>query len=1143
MYSMMGSATRPVDLVNRAAEIGMKSVAITDSVTFGGVYDAYKAAKKKKIKLIVGCQYFFIDSVQLLEDEIIDGKKQKQDIHPRNFVLIAKNAEGYRNILKLNIESFKHKFNKLPLVDWEMLKERSKGVICLTGDAAGILSYKLSKCDFDGAEADAVKLREIFGDNLALELCPNNLRYSDVDQVMSNMGLKKLSLKLGIKSIAACSSRYLKKEHAKYLDLLMAVKNGRSLESRNRPRFELDQLYLHTGDEIALFFKRNFGEDFSKELCNNTLYFAKMCEEPEWISPDIVTGDKVQLPTFPVKDEECYEEFLDWMKKNPEITSLDEDKQYMRFLCEKAWFDRVPLGKYEKYRKRYETELDVYEKLGFSSYMLITADFLNWARKNNILCGYGRGSVGGSLVAYLLGIHQADPIKHGLIFERFLNTSKNEFPDVDNDVDSNSRDLVLQYVTCKYGVNSVAHVSNFITFTPKVAITDVMTCMEIGGSRQDAFKFAKNITETIPATVRNIQEAIEESKLFEEFAKERPDVVEYAEAILGLIRSWATHAAGVVIGKYDLYGLVPLRMDDNNVLALEWDKTRAEENGLVKIDFLGLETLNIIKTTEKIAKSLGKTITSAPDCYKYHSKVYDLITNGDTFGVFQLGASGGTIGLCNMTKPKSVEDLAVINALARPGVPVDVKKSYINRKFGREDIEIPHPNLERAIKSTMGYCIFEESFLWLAYDFCGWDLQKADKMRKISKLKAKGKHLLDELFEDYIESAMSHSKVSREFAEKIWNEWVIPLSGYAFNKSHSVLYSMTSFHTAYLKAFHYKEFMTANLISETNSNAPKAKENILKIRYALKKHGVEICPPDINESFPNYRLVSENKLLTGFAAMHGVKQPAADNILANRPFKSFEDFLVRTDSSKVRAPVVQALAACGALDSFKHTRKSMYLYCSDLRKKYKNWLKTKQTEEFSYKLPDDEWNSGELRALEAHFIGEALSGSKKESFEGLFSNHPSVTDIESIVEMKNKTPVVVEAEIKDMFFFKVKKKDSKIFGQECSRMLLEDLRGDQIGLVIFPEELDTLRYMFETHFDKAKLEKGFGARISGTVSRYNNEVSLIASDFYEICLPKEMPKDKIQKTIVISSVTSKNCRHKSSLDIENELLLCVDDSD
>ena len=1141
-FSILKSIIKPNDLFKTAAEMNLKAVAVTDDFTLAGIWDSYKAAQKNKVKLIVGCKFNFIDDITPIVKFNKNKITEKPITTPKNLILLAKNQIGYQNILFLNRLSFDSKLGRMPFIDWNLLQQYSEGVVCLTGDSTGILSYDICSDNQDQAIQSLIKLKSIFNDNLFIELCPNNLRYNNTDQALANRRLFKLSKEYNVKCVASDNARYLTKEQHANHDMLMAIGNGRNYNDRSRPRFDLPQLFLHSGDEIVTFFKRNFGQEFAEELCNNTILVSGMCENPHWVKPSVITGDEKQLPTFPVVDEECYSEFLIW-KENNGLGELADDNAYMRFWCERNWGGLVPKDKEQIYRDRLDLELSVIEQLNFSSYMLITADFIRWARDRKIPVGPGRGSIGGCLVGFLLGIHKADPIHYGLIFERFLNLSKPGYPDIDNDFSSDGRDKVIDYVSNKYGRNFVAHVSNFICFTPKIAITDVITSLEIGGSRKDAFNIAKNITETIDPNSKNMEDAISSSKLFQEFLKEHPEIKGFAEGISGIPRSYATHACGIIVGKYDLFGLAPLRVDDKSHIALELDKDRADELGLVKIDFLGLETLNIINRTNEIVKSLNLTpAENPPDYNKYYKEAYDLVSTGNTGCIFQFGASGGTVLLCNTIEPKSIDDFAVITALARPGVLPQIKKSYIERKFGREEYEIPHPNLKRAVEATYGYAIFEESFLYLAHDFCGWDLTKSDKMRKISKLKAKGKHLLDELQEDFINGAMNHSKVTKQFAQNIWDEWVIPLANYMFNKAHSVTYSLTSFHTAYLKAYYHNPFMTANLISETNSNNPQSKDNIIKIKNALRKNKVEICPPNINESFENYRLVEEYKLLTGFSSLHGVKEPAALEIVKNRPFSSFEDFLLRTSSSAVRAPTIQALAACGSLDGFGISRKSMYLYCSDLRKKHKAWIIKNPGKKFEYNLPEEEFTKGELRALETHFIGEPLTGNKKDSFNDLFSGISAICKLDQIAKKQDKEYVVCEVQVIDLFSFKVKKEDSKIKGKECCKMVIEDLYDNQSGIIFFPEALLTLRDMFEELFPGKKMEKGFGIRVSATISSFGGEKSLIANDVIGIFMPVEMPRDLTQRTIASLSIKGKKIEEVTTNDFEDDLLSIIDNS-
>jgi len=350
---------------------------------------------------------------------------------------------------------------------------------------------------------------------------------------------------------------------------------------------------------------------------------------------------------------------------------------------------------------------------------------------------------------------------------------------------------------------------------------------------------------------------------------------------------------------------------------------------------------------------------------------------------------------------------------------------------------------------------------------------------------------------------------------------------------------MTSLHTAYLKTYYPNEFLTANLISETNSGSPVAKDNVLKIRHELRKSGVNICPPDINKSYPNYRLIDKNTLLTGLSALHGVKEPAANEVLNTRPFTSFEDLLVRADSSKVRAPVIQAMAACGVLDSFGITRKSMFLYCSDLRKKYKTWLQRNPGKKFEYTLPKDEWDIGEMRAMEIHYLGEAFSGTRRDSFPKLFSEHRAVSSIDQIMDYDEKINVVIEGEVIDLFTFRVKKQESKIYGQECCKMLIEDLSGEQISVVFFPDNYKKLKYLFEETITNLKFEKGFGIRVSGHTSKFGNETSIIASDVYGLYEPISIPIDLDQKTVDITFTRNKKVKEITKEDIEDELMLII----
>jgi len=1515
----MRAINKPDELVQAAAELKMSAIGITDYNTLSGIDIAYKAAKKTK--LIVGCELNFTDDRQSIIDFNNGTIKDKPIVNLRKIVLIAKNGIGYKNLLNINFEAEKCKLDRLSKVDkkatidWKVLETYKEGLICLSGGSTGIVNKHISDCEHALAEQEAIKFHNMFGDDFVLELQPNNIINEGFDQIAVNQGLYRLSKKLNIHCVAACGALYTNPEKSITNHLVSCIKNHRPFRTRFAQRYIPNQ-YLHNGDEIVKFFARNYGKEFAEQLCNNSIELANKCEEPKWVNPLYITGKTHLLPTFPVKKAREYDNFIKWQENNEAIKDVQyEDQKYMRYLCEKR-FHILPQDNIEVYKDRYKEELEVFEKKGFSSYMLITSDFLNWSRDNGVRIGPGRGcadkntlilttngykkitdvnigekvfthtgniktvtnkfefdvdkdedcleiqteysfgnsiftknhklfgckhkitdlyynkvikegkisyskrkkyenpnlieeiecqnlevndwlympfvkreniienylldfnirigkhtstikidddfyyflgrwvgdgwicypvenrniytiglafnsndkksinwfveyfkkyklnpcvkkekkkneiiitiynksfvekmielfpnyrkkantksypdffrnltenqlrlilkghldsdghvsrnhkcitsnrccidtvsltlafnvrelllylgvpssivvrkpfkrgkyncqqsykikfnklkleqqipsgfytkitsiknkkldkvyditvedhhsyltqnyashnSCGGSLVAHLLNIHQADPIKYGLIFPRFINIDRVELPDLDLDIASTGRDKLLNYVASVYGESNVAHVSNFVCFTPKNALTDVVTALEFGGSRAEAFKIAKNITDTMSEKTTTIEGAAEDSPFLQEFLEQNPQIKEYVNGIIGLPRSYSTHAAGVIVSSDPLLGLVPLRIDEYGNVCLEYEKVRAEANGLVKIDFLGLETLNIIDVTNEIINELKLPPAQDPPDYSvYDEKVYNLISSGDTFGVFQFGTSGGTIDLCKKIEPHSLEDLAAITALARPGVPQEVKKSYIERRFGREEIEIPHPNFEKAVKATMGLPIFEECFLFLAHHFCGWNLQRSDKMRKISKLKAKGKHLLIELEEGFIKGAIECSNVDEEFAKNIWDEWVIPLSGYAFNKSHSILYSMTSLHTAYLKAYYFAPFMVASLISKGKNNSPKAKGEINKFRQELRTKGVNIYPPNVNISSSNYKLASTTKLLTGFAALKGVKENAAQEIVNKRPFKDFGDFLLRLDTKLVHSPVIDALAAVGALDSFGISRKSMIIYGSDLRKKIIAYNNRNTGTPFEYELPKEEWTNGELRALEMNYLGESFAGTKRDSYPSLFTNK-GVKAIKDIANLPDKEPAVVELEIKNIFTFRVKNKESKIFNEECCRIVGEDIGCNQIALVMFPQAFMQFKEQYYREFgEKAKIDKGFGIRANTSVNRFQGEVSLVVNEVYMIAKPVGMPTDKEKKTVKIySKVSRKKMIKKTAEDVTDDIL-------
>lgn len=782
-FSILDSLISPKDLFAKAKELGQPAIAITDHGTFSGVWDALKASRDTGVKLIVGCEFYFSENVNNKDEKF------------RHVILIAKNAAGYKNILTLNKKGFDNYtiFAKrvYSVIDWKLLEEHSEGVICLTSCGNGIIGQLLMNGKSDDAESAVLRLKNIFGDNLGLEIQANNMSrgyniYNDrIDQNFINRSLIKLGKKHNIRVVATTNAHYANKEDSKAHDVLLSIGSHQPVSSNFRLKYPVEDFYVKSGQEVYDFFYRNFKEE-AKEWCDNTLYFANLCETPDWVDPKFSNPSGKELPEFPVKDQPDYNEFLEWeQNQNANIRSLKEDFQYLRFRCEESFKKMVPLDKEQIYRDRLNEELEVLEFHGFCSYMLIVADYADWARKNGVSTSSGRGSVGGSLVAYLILIHEADPIKYKLIFARFINKEKTAFPDVDLDFAPSGREKVINYIRHKYGDDYVAHVSNVNTITPKVYIKDISRALELGGSKESAVKIGNDISDCIPAKdIHSIESALEKIPLFSEYCKKYPEFVKYSQ-ICGKLRAWSTHAGGIIISKRPLTGLIPVRKDKDGVIAVEYDKDKAEENGLVKMDILGLSTLDIIDLTYKLIDDSGKIVPIKIDYDFYDKKTYDLISRGNTFCVFQLGTSGGTAELCRQIKPKSIEDISHINALARPSAK-DIRVPFAKAKDGRDKVKLLDPVLQRAFGDTFGFGLYEESLMYLAQDVAGWNLHKADGLRKLTKEKGKNPKKALQLRSDFIKDSINNN-VYEQVATKIWDEVIDKFQGYGFNASLSVL--------------------------------------------------------------------------------------------------------------------------------------------------------------------------------------------------------------------------------------------------------------------------------------------------------------------------------------------------------------------
>ena len=1120
-FSILDSLISTDSLFNRAKELGQTAIAITDHGTLAAAWDALKASRKTGIKLIMGCECYFVDDAANITDKF------------RHVVLLAKNAVGYRNLLTLNKKGFDQGSflgkRVYPIVDWKLLEQYSEGLICLTACGNGIINQLLMNKKNDEVEKTLHRLKVLFGENLGLEVQPNNMKrgynvYNDeIDQQFLNRKLIDLGKIHGIKVVPACNTHYLLKEEADTHDVFLAIGSHQPKYSNFRLKYNPNEgdFYLKTGDEVASFFSRNYGEDFAKDICENSVWFADQCETPDWIDPKHSNPSGKELPSFPVKDEPDYIEFLEWVKTQ-DIGDLKEDDLYLKYKCMIS-FNKMRSEKplYNEniniYMERINRELDVLHHQGFSSYMLLVADYVDWSKRNGITNGPGRGSCGGCFLAYLLGIHEADSIKYNLLFERFQNKERTEAPDIDQDVSSIHRPRVIEYICNKYGEDKVCSISNYNTITPKVYVRDISRSMELAGNKDDSVKLGNDLASVIPSDqtfkVSNFNSLVDKVPMFSEYCKKYPDLIKHS-SILGKIRSLGTHAAAIVVGNRSLVGLIPLRKDKSGNLLIEYEKINTEQNGLIKMDILGISNLD---TIDYIVSLIKKTNLNYNDEHRNYDaedeKTYDLISKGNTFGVFQFGAVGAQ-NICRKVKPKNINDLAIITTLIRPAAK-DIRDNFIATRNGKMKSKLLHPSLENAFAKTYGFGLFDESILQLGKDVAGWSLNSADRIRKMIKDKGKYPEKAKLLREEFIEGAFVTNNIDKIMGAKIWDEEIKKFGSYTFNCSHAVAYSMLSYQTAYLKANYTKEFLLGNLIAEIGSNSPVAAQNIKIIKNEIKDLNIKILPPNINTSHLCYTLLETGELLTGLDALKFVGDDAIKDIIEKRPFKNFFDFMVRVNSKYVRSNSIQALASSGALDFFKIPRKLIYLYCSDYRKKLQVWIKKHDPskEEFVYPWPHElDWSMSEIYALEQFYLGESFNCKPCDAYGKFFKGNQTV--VYEIKKCKDKTKLYdVKCIIKDFFEFKVKKESSKYYGQPMIKAIIEDKNGDQCSCTIFPDRWKTLQDRIKHINSKAEFGIGLALSFSGNTNSYEDDIGIILDDLADLAVNPALPADLKAKKI------------------------------
>jgi DNA polymerase-3 subunit alpha len=951
-YSLLDGASRLQNLVQMAVEYEMPSIALTDHGVMYGVIDFYKLAKKAGINPVLGCEVYMAPRTRFDKEAHIDDTLN-------HLVLLAENEQGYKNLLSIVSNAYLDGFYYKPRADRELLAQNNKGIIALSACMAGEIPRLILDGDYEKARNVACEYREIFGrDNYFLEMMDHHLP----EQRMVNEALRKLSQETGIPLVVTNDAHYLRREDARIHDVLLCIQTGKTLQDENRLRFTGQEFYLKSPQEMASLFPNDL------DALRRTREIADRCHVEFDFS-------EMHLPEFQV----------------PAEYDLDS---YLRKLCEEGISKRYPDGVSQEAKERLAYELRVIQHMGFSGYFLIVQDFVNWARTREVPVGPGRGSAAGSLVAYSLGITNIDPLKYGLLFERFLNPDRVSMPDIDIDFCYERREEVIDYVISKYGDDHVAQIITFGTMMARAAIRDVGRVLNLPLSEVD--RIAKLVPEELGVTLEKAVQTPELKQLYDS-DPEVKQLLDLAQGIEGMPRHASTHAAGIVISSEPLVNFLPLQKN-GGALITQFPKETVEEIGLLKMDFLGLRTLTVIGDALQTIESQYQERLD-PDHFPLDDKqTYELLSSGETSGVFQLESTGMRHILKNM-KPQRFEDLIALVALYRPGpLGSGMVDDFISRKNGETRVEYPHPALEAILKETYGVILYQEQVMQISCDLAGFSMAEADSLRRA--MGKKKPEVLSAMKENFLNGSREHDVDSRKAAEIF--ELMEHFAGYGFNKSHSAAYAFIAYQTAYLKAHYPVAFMAAMLTSFRN-NSDKVSYYIQECRR-LK---IEILPPDVNESLENFTVVGDKYIRFGLAAVKNVGEGAVQAIIAARKqggsFQSLDDFCQRVDLRQVNKRVIESLILCGAFSSLGAFRSQLMAVLDECIENAQADKKDKesqlsgqvslfdifeepQQQQVQQNLPSiDEYPKQELLAREKEVLGFYVSGHPLDGYEHILA--------------------------------------------------------------------------------------------------------------------------------------------------------------
>ena len=1044
-FSLLDGSCKIKEIVARAKELGMDSLAITDHGVMYGVIDFYKAAKEVGIKPIIGCEVYVAPGSRFNKEA---GQSEDKYHH---LVLLAENNKGYSNLMKIVSKGFIDGFYYKPRVDYEVLEQYHEGIIALSACLAGEVQKYLARGFYEEGKKAALKYQDIFGKgNYYLELQDHGIP----EQKMVNSSLLRMSKELDIELVATNDVHYINAEDSVAHDILLCIQTGKKVSDEDRMRYEGGQFYLKSEDEMRKLFP------YALQALENTHKIAQRC------NVEIEFG-VTKLPRYDVPDG-----YTSW--------------EYLNYLCTRGLNEKYPDDD-GTLRERLDYELGIINKMGYVDYFLIVWDFINYAKSNDIMVGPGRGSAAGSIVSYCLGITDIDPIKYDLLFERFLNPERVSMPDIDVDFCYERRQEVIDYVVRKYGKDRVVQIVTFGTLAARNVIRDVGRVLDLPYAIVD--EVAKMIPKDIGIT---IQKALDQSEDFRKLYNSNEEVknlINMAKRLEGLPRHTSMHAAGVVISQKSVDEYVPLSRASDGSVTTQYIMTTLEELGLLKMDFLGLRTLTVIQNAVKYAeKSTGRKIDINKIDYN-DKNVLDYIGTGKTDGIFQLESSGMK-NFMKELKPQSLEDIIAGISLYRPG-PMDFIPKYLEGKNNPDNITYDCPQLEKILKPTYGCIVYQEQVMQIVRELAGYTLGRSDLVRramskkKQSVMEKEKKNFVYGNPEENVKGCIANG-IDEQIAIKIYND-MMDFAKYAFNKSHAAAYAVVSYQTAFLKYYYPVEYMAA-LMTSVIENSTKVSEYIVTSRSM----GIKLLPPDINEGESGFS-VKNNSIVYGLSAIKSIGKSVIDTIVEERElngkYTCIKNFIERLSGKEVNKRTVENFIKAGAFDSLDGNRRQLMTVYSRIidsvnEEKKKSitgqmslfdLVSDEDKADYEIRMPDlEEYSKEEKLAFEKEVLGVYVSGHPLEQYEDKWRKNVKsftkdfITDEEGNTIAKDNTVTIVGGMI-DTITLKTTRN-----GKTMAFITLEDLYG-VMEILIFPNVLERYRYMLKENekiFVKGKVSIG-----------------------------------------------------------------------